>query len=189
MAIEALIAQYGYIALLVGTFAEGETVLALAGYAAHRGYLDLIWVVVVAWAGGFLGDQLYFWLGRRHAPWVFRRIPSLGHRVLRVEDYLRRFEAWVIVGIRFMYGLRIAGPIVIGMSRVSGLKFVTLNFLGAGLWSVLFSGGGYLLGARMGPLIEAGGAVGEWLLVALLGAGAVVLLIRRASRRSRSDQS
>lgn len=45
----SLIAQYGYAALLAGVFIEGETVLLLAGYAAHRGYLQLDAVVAVAW--------------------------------------------------------------------------------------------------------------------------------------------
>jgi len=34
------IAQYGYWAVLVGMFFEGETIVVLAGYAVHRGYLS-----------------------------------------------------------------------------------------------------------------------------------------------------
>ena len=41
MTLTALIASYGYYALFVGTFLEGETVLIAAGFAAHRGILDL----------------------------------------------------------------------------------------------------------------------------------------------------
>jgi hypothetical protein len=38
---ETLLKTYGYWAVLFDTFAEGETVLILRGFAAHRGYLAL----------------------------------------------------------------------------------------------------------------------------------------------------
>ena len=41
MTLTALIASYGYCALFIGTFLEGETVLITAGFAAHRGIFDL----------------------------------------------------------------------------------------------------------------------------------------------------
>ena len=72
MSLETMIATYGYGAVLVGTFLEGETVVLLGGFAAHRGYLDLPWVIAVAFAGSLLGDQLYFYLGRRHSARILR---------------------------------------------------------------------------------------------------------------------
>ena len=43
-----LIESYGYLAVFVGAFLEGETILALAGLAAYRGYMDFKLVVLVA---------------------------------------------------------------------------------------------------------------------------------------------
>jgi hypothetical protein len=40
MAIATLIQNYGYVAVFLGTLLESETVLVLAGFAAHRGYLS-----------------------------------------------------------------------------------------------------------------------------------------------------
>ena len=54
----ALVHTYGYAAVFIGSFLEGETTLALGGFAAQRGHLALPWVIAVAEAGGFLGDQL-----------------------------------------------------------------------------------------------------------------------------------
>ena len=48
MNLPELIETYGYWAVLGGTLLEGESVLLLAGFAAHRGYLDLPIVVGVA---------------------------------------------------------------------------------------------------------------------------------------------
>ena len=39
MTLEYLISQYGYVALFIGVFLEGETILILAGFAAHLGHL------------------------------------------------------------------------------------------------------------------------------------------------------
>ena len=56
----------GYLALFLGTVLEGETVVFLAGLAAHHGYLSFQAVVAVAVIGGFLGDQVFLFLGRRY---------------------------------------------------------------------------------------------------------------------------
>ena len=45
MSIETIIAAYGYPALFVGTVLEGESILVIAGFLAHRGLLFLPWVV------------------------------------------------------------------------------------------------------------------------------------------------
>lgn len=53
MDISNLITQYGYGAVAVGCLLEGEMVLLLAGFAAHRGYLSLPMLIGVAAVAGF----------------------------------------------------------------------------------------------------------------------------------------
>ena len=36
MSLAALLEHYGYLAVFAGTFVEGESMLLLGGYAAHR---------------------------------------------------------------------------------------------------------------------------------------------------------
>jgi membrane protein DedA with SNARE-associated domain len=36
---ELLLQKFGYLAVFVGTFLEGETILVMAGFFAERGYL------------------------------------------------------------------------------------------------------------------------------------------------------
>ena len=52
LSLAELLDTYGYLALVVGTFLEGETVVVLAGFAAHRGYL----VATAGDAGRVRGD-------------------------------------------------------------------------------------------------------------------------------------
>ncbi len=141
-----LLSDYGYLAVFVGSLLEGETILLLAGYAAHQGYLSLHWIVLLAFCGGTLGDVVYFLLGRRFGSAWLRRFPRLTVPAQRVNRLLLRFHEALIVGVRFMYGLRILGPIVIGMSEVRAWRFVLFNALGAALWAVLVTALGFLFG-------------------------------------------
>ncbi|MFN2964422.1 DedA family protein, partial [Escherichia coli] len=45
---------------------EGETILVLAGFLAFRGYMQLDTVILTAFLGSYAGDQLWYFLGRRH---------------------------------------------------------------------------------------------------------------------------
>jgi membrane protein DedA with SNARE-associated domain len=54
--IEHWISRYGYLAVFLGTFLEGDTTLVLAGFTAHRGYLGLPQVIAAACAGTLAGQ-------------------------------------------------------------------------------------------------------------------------------------
>jgi len=60
MNLQSIIENYGNAAILIGTFLEGETILVLAGLAAHQGYLLLSGVIFAAFLGSLCGDQLFF---------------------------------------------------------------------------------------------------------------------------------
>ena len=126
----------------------------MAGFAAYQGYLDLEKVILIALFAGFLGDQLYFFLGRRHGRDILARFPTLKPRVERVDTLLHRYHLLLIPGIRFMYGLRIVGPIAFGMGRVEAVRFIFLNFIGAMLWAPLIAGAGYLFGEALELLLH-----------------------------------
>ena len=151
--LQSLVENYGYYGVFAGAFLEGETVLVMGGFAAHRGYLALPWVMLAAFFGSLFGDQLYFFLGRRHGRRILQRFPMLRARANKVEALLARYHTPIILVMRFLYGLRIAGPIVIGMSGVPALKFVGLNIISAVVWAVLFSSVGYLFGEVLGLML------------------------------------
>jgi len=182
MTLSQLVADYGYAAVFIGSLLEGETVLLLAGIAVHRELLSFAVVVGVAFLGGTLGDQLLFRLGRRYGTAILERWPVLARRAVPVHFQIRRHENVLIVGVRFMYGLRLVGPFVIGMSEVSASKFALLNILGAAIWAPLVVGAGYLFGETLSWLITDLGhyeALGLLLVVAVI---ALVVLVRRRSQ-------
>ena len=144
--LQSIIANYGYFAVFFGCFFEGETVLVLAGFAAHAGYLSLPAVMATAAAAGFCGDEVFFALGRRYGQDLFRRFPALRRGETRIRKLVERFGAYAAFGVRFLVGLRIAGPIVMGAGRMPAWKYSPANALGAVTWAGVFSTAGYLFG-------------------------------------------
>jgi membrane protein DedA with SNARE-associated domain len=146
MSLETLVNTYGYLALLLGTFLEGETVLVLGGVAAQRGFLHLPWVILAAFAGTFCGDQLFFFLGRRHSGFILNRRPAWRSRIEQARNLIDRYQTPVIIGFRFLYGLRSVIPFAIGLSSVPFRRFFFLNLAGALVWAATVGTGGYLFG-------------------------------------------
>ncbi len=178
-----LIAHYGYLAVAIGCLLEGETVLVLAGFAAHGGHLGLPQVILVAAATGFAGDQFFFWLGRRHGAGALRRFPSAAAHAARVQALIERYHEWVIVGVRFAYGLRIAGPVLIGTSDVPAWRFVLFNALGAAIWASAVALAGWFLGHLAQALLGNLRRIEFWLLLALALAGVALWWRRRRHAR------
>jgi len=184
MDLPALIAQFGYAAVFAGTVVEGETILLLAGYSAHRGYLDFAAVTGIAWFGAALGDQFFFWLGRHHGQRLIARYPVLRARVGEAFKLIERHPVAIILTMRFMWGLRMALPIAIGISRVGWRRFLWLNLLSAALWAPLIAGIGWTFGALLAGHEAMLRHYEHWVMV---GMAVVVLLLRAVFRRSRRD--
>jgi membrane protein DedA with SNARE-associated domain len=185
MSVESLIDTYGYLAVVVGTFLEGETVLVLGGFAAHRGYLHLPWVVLAAFIGSLMGDQLFFFLGRWHSQTVLAKRPLWRDRVEKAQNLIGRYRSPFILVFRFLYGLRTVAPFVIGMSNVPVPLFVFLNAVGAIVWAIAVGTGGYLFGNALEIFI---GNVKHYELqafgaIAALGAGIWILYMATRRRR------
>ena len=180
-----LLQTHGYWLLALGCLLEGETVLVLAGFAAHRGLLDPWAVVGIAAVAGFTGDQAFFWLGRRHGAALLARWPSLVRQSDRVQRLVQRWHEALIVGVRFAYGLRIAGPVLIGMSGLSAWRFGVFNAIGALLWATSVAAVGWAFGAAAEAALGELRHIDGWLFTGLLVALVVLWLVRR--RRAAKD--
>ena len=145
--LESIIRDYGYWALIIGTFFEGETILIIAGLSAHLGLLQLPYVILIAFIGSFSGDQFYYFTGYFKGRELLQKHLKWKNRVERVNKHIERYRNLVMLGFRFVYGMRIATPFVIGMSKkIKTTHFFILNAIGAIIWSVVVSAGGYFFG-------------------------------------------
>jgi len=136
-------------------------------------------VLGIAAVAGFLGNQFYFWLGRRHGPAVLARWSSIALQSDRIFRLIDRYPVALIIGLRFIYGLRIAGPVVIGMSPISGSRFALLNGVGAGLWASVVTGIGWVFGHAAELIVDEMGLVAMWLALGLLVVGMIMWWTKR----------
>lgn len=145
---------YGYPIVALGSFFEGETVVVLGGIVAKLGYLDIWDVVLAAFVGSFIGDQLYFYIGRRWGKALLLRRPSWRMRAEKVDRLIVRYDVLFILGFRFVYGLRTVSPFAIGMSGVPALKFLVFNFVAAAIWAVAIAWLGFAFGHSLELMLD-----------------------------------
>lgn len=146
MTLESFVVTYGYPALLAGALLEGETIVIIAGIMAHSGYLQLPWVIGVAFCGAFCADQFCFQVGKRKGRQYLEKRPHWEPRIDRVRRFLVRYQTVAVLCYRFIYGMRTITPIVIGASDFSTRRFVLLNLCSTLLWAAAVSSAGYFFG-------------------------------------------
>jgi membrane protein DedA with SNARE-associated domain len=178
-----LVAAYGYPVVFLGTMLEGETILLLAGFAAHRGHLELPLVLAWATAGATVGDQAWFLVGRLWGAKLVARYPRLQGGVQRVVPKLDRYGVGFVVLDRFLTGLRTAGPIAVGMTRMHWLTFALANAFGAVLWALAIGSLGYFVGEGVERVLGNVRHAEEAVLAAAILAVATYALWRRLRAR------
>lgn len=146
MSPEALLEQFGYLAIFIGTFLEGEAIIIAAGFFASRGYLSLFWVLVVSFAGAYVGHLFWFWLGRVHGVRLLDRFPRMKRHFGKGIRAFERYGAAAIIITQWIYGLRITCAVIIGMSRIGLLKFLFYQAISCLIWAVLMTLAGYYFG-------------------------------------------
>lgn len=176
---------YGYWLLFAGTFLEGETILVMAGFLAFEGYLNLGEVMLTAFAGSFLGDQFFFYLGRWKGESVLRSFPAAYKKFRKGIPFLNRYRSLAALISRYTYGFRIILPLLLGMSAITSTRFLMLNLLSAASWGVVFAGAGYLVGKSASLVVDDVSRYEPWLMlvIASMFAGMWLLHFRHGWRR------
>lgn len=176
--LEQLLQDYGYLALFLGTFFEGETILVLAGFLASRGYLQIDLVVITAFFGSYSGDQLWYYLGRHKGRRLLARKPRwqvMGDKALA---HLRRHPDIWVLSFRFVYGLRTVMPVAIGLSGYPPLRYLLLNGIGAVVWALALGLAAFHFGSVLEGLLGNIKKYELWVLGALLLLGGALWLRR-----------
>jgi membrane protein DedA with SNARE-associated domain len=151
---EEYLREFGYLALFIGTFLEGETILIIAAYLASKGMLNIYLVTLSAVAGTILGDQTYFYIGRIQGISFIQKRPNLKKKWVRISGLIERRENIIILAYRFVYGFRNITPFALGILNIHAMKFLVLNVIAATVWAISFSVLGYTFGAMIRNDIE-----------------------------------
>jgi membrane protein DedA with SNARE-associated domain len=193
---EQLIAHYGYLAVLLGTFIEGEAVLLAAGAIAHKGLLSFSIMLCAATLGSVAWAQLWFQVGRSLGNRVFDTRPAWRGHTREIERFIRSYGGWFVLCFRFVSGMGTVAPALLGASGYPPRRYRLLDPIGAAIWATAFGSAGFGLDAGLGQLL---GRPIRWdeLVVAVialgfalwLGARAVQYLAGRVPKRTPSRQT
>jgi membrane protein DedA with SNARE-associated domain len=169
--IKAFVSTYGYWAVFLGSLVEGESIILVASVLAAMGILSIYKIALIAFGGTLIADQgLYFvghYFGSHVLSYLRNKFPGMIPYMDKAQRMVTRYDTIYILIFRFIYGIRIISPIVIGSHGVSFKKFAFLNVISAALWAVISCSIGYY----MGEWFETQGTVIQILVISLLSMG------------------
>jgi membrane protein DedA with SNARE-associated domain len=154
---EGTLKSWGYLAVAAFLFLEdfgvplpGETMLIAASLYAGAGHLNVFVVGLVGFLAAVAGDNVGYVIGRfggrelveRYGKWLF----LTGDRLDRGERFFERHGGKIVVGARFVEGLRQLNGIIAGIAGMHWARFVIFNALGAALWVSFWTSVGYFAG-------------------------------------------
>ncbi len=190
-----VISHLGYIGLYFGMLGQAvgvplpsELMLSFSGYLASTRVLDIIPVMIVGTAGDTSGAVLAYLVGYyggrafllRYGKMFFVRERELE----RADRWFARYGSRAVLALKLLPGVRAFGSFPAGVTRMRFEVFFGWTLLGSAIWSVLFAGVGYVLGANW-VLLGAYARPASFILLGLVVAAVVVWLWvhLRAERR------
>src|SRR6266511_2003647 len=158
---ELLLHKFGYVAVFVGTFLEGETILVMAGFFAERGHLHLPGVILTAFGGAFVGHMFWFWLGRTQGVKLLDRMPRMKKHFGRGIRIFERYGAPAIFITQWLYGLRVTCAVIIG-------EAITCI-----IWAIIIASAGYYFGRAVESVLGRAAHIEKYglLILVLVGVG------------------
>ena len=161
--LEHFISGYGVAAVTVivalealGAPLPGETLLIFAAVLAGRGEMSLPALLICAWAGAVLGDNVGYLIGRKLGRAAVARYGAkIGLDAARfgaVESVFARYGAATVAFARFVNILRQLNGIVAGTLGMSWGRFLLFNALGAALWVGLWVLGTFYLSEHLSTI-------------------------------------
>jgi membrane protein DedA with SNARE-associated domain len=149
-----LLKEYGYVILFIWSIMEGETGLVMAGVLSHTGNMNLWLAILIAGLGGFVGDQIYFYIGRFNKEYIHQMVKKQ-RRKFALAHLLLKKCGWPVIFIqRYLYGLRTILPMAIGLTRYSGKKFAIINFISAIIWAAATIIPAYIFGEQILKIVH-----------------------------------
>ena len=187
MSPELLLQKFGYLAVFIGTFLEGETILVMAGFFAERGYLEIFTVMLVACLGAFCGHVFWFWLGRTQGVRLLERFPKMKKHFGKGIRMFERYGAPAIFITQWLYGLRITCAVIIGISKISTVKFLVYEAITCIIWAIIIGSAGFVFGTAVERILGRAAHIERYGLIVLVVIGLGVWLYHRLKEKREND--
>ena len=147
--LEHFVHDYGVFAVFLiltlealGAPLPAETLLIFASVLAGRGEISLPALLIFAWAGSVLGDNIGYAIGRTVGRATISRYGAkIGLNDVRfnaVEKVFLRYGSMTVVFARFFSILRQLNGIVAGTLGMNWRRFLLCNAVGGALWVMVW---------------------------------------------------
>jgi membrane protein DedA with SNARE-associated domain len=138
--------DYGYSIIFLAVFAENlglplpsYPLILFATALAVELNLHLSGILFLSAVGALGGDAVWYLLGRMHGRPILRKVCSLSiypdSCVSRTERLFERHGLKSVLVAKFVPGLNTVAPPLVGMLRISPLRFAIADLAGIGLWT------------------------------------------------------
>lgn len=123
--------------LAVGLLLPGSTIILLLGAFAARGYLDLGDLILFAFAGAVIGDNINYFLGRKYgASWVEDGFWFIKREHFdKARIFFDRHGAVSVLWGRLIPSVKEVVPFIAGLVKMHRGVFLFWNVLGAVCWA------------------------------------------------------
>ncbi len=173
-----VVEQYGYWAVFIGTFIEGESVFIAAAALTTTGLLEPYRLILVGACGAFIGHLVFFAIGRLSGKRLFQHFPVLNRHRHHAEKIFNDHAGWSVFIFQYLYGTRMIAAILFGTSNIAFWRFCALQIVNCISWAAIIFNVGRLLGMAAMAIMEEFGIIG--LLIAL---ASILLIIVISYRR------
>jgi len=140
--------------------------------------MELSVVIATAFVAAVSGNQLYFYLGRRHAQGFLLRFPRLQAQAIRALRRIENHQVKWALAMRFMWGFRIAMPVALGMTNMRASLYFWLNLASGAVWAVLFAIIGFSSSGVLTSALDGFHHYEKWIAGILIAAALIVLAWR-----------
>lgn len=130
----------------------GETTLNAASTAVAQGTLELVPVIVMGFLGALVGDSALFWIARRSSQRIEPQLnrARANKHVSEALGFMESSAPLLIVGGRYVPGLRFVVNATMGLSDMPYRRFLPWSALSGMLWSVYTCVLAYAVGRALG---------------------------------------
>jgi membrane-associated protein len=143
---------YSEVALFLGFFLPGDTLLIAAGVFAHSGKLAIISVILVAIIAAITGDSTAYFIGKKLGGKVFKKKDSLlfnADHIARAEVFYEKYGPKALLVAHFLPVVRTFTPLLAGVGKMPYRKFLIFNATGDIAWATSVTLIGYYIGSRV----------------------------------------
>lgn len=145
--------------LFFGFFLPGDYLLFLSGLfcATKLLVVPISFLLLCIFAAAVLGSLTGYGSGRFFGEKITAKKDSLLFKkkyIVNTEKYFQKYGSQTLVIARFLPIIRTFAPVLAGIVRMNFPRYLLYNILGAAVWTLLLTGGGYYFGIQFPWIIK-----------------------------------